>query len=278
MARGRMIATTVADDKRLNGLSLEAELVYLKTIPHLDRDGLILGEPLVLWGKVCRRRPELMSHMEAIIAEWVDSGLVISYVADDDTVLFFKGFAKNQTGIRYDREAESQYATPPGWHRNGNGLEPDEVPPPMPNRRTDNSGGTPDKLRSESGLTPPQIKVKQSKLNQTKPTTEPAVVVVVEPSVDKKSGAVFSCWMDNMPGTMTPIIQDDLNHLIDEYGCDEVIRAIGIANEANARNMRYVRGVLQKRASGKEPVGRQANAPPSKPSVITVPPSISNLS
>jgi hypothetical protein len=45
MARGRFLSESVATDARLNGLSVEAELVYLMTIPHLDRDGLIEGDP-----------------------------------------------------------------------------------------------------------------------------------------------------------------------------------------------------------------------------------------
>lgn len=73
MARGRMLATTIADDKRFNALPVDAALVYLMAIPQLDRDGLILGEPVLLWGQVCRRRNDLMPHMADIIAAWVSS-------------------------------------------------------------------------------------------------------------------------------------------------------------------------------------------------------------
>lgn len=132
MARGRMINETVATDKRLNSLSVEAELVYLKTIPHLDRDGLILGEPQLLWGQVCRRRPELRDAMEGIIEEWIEAGLVLQYEGDEDPILFFIGFSKNQQGLRYDRESASKFPEPPGWKRTDSGLAPEEIPPASP--------------------------------------------------------------------------------------------------------------------------------------------------
>ncbi len=78
MARGRMLNATIAKDKQLNELSIEAEYIYLKTIPHLDRDGLINGDPALLWSDVCPRRQELMPRMQAIIDEIVASGLVIA--------------------------------------------------------------------------------------------------------------------------------------------------------------------------------------------------------
>ena len=129
MARGRMLATTIADDKRFNTLPIDAALVYLMAIPQLDRDGLILGEPVLLWGQVCRRRTDLMQNMANIIEAWVTSGLVTAYKTDDgDTVLHFTGFQKNQT-IRYDREGASRFPCPPGFIRTEKGLEPDGLQP-----------------------------------------------------------------------------------------------------------------------------------------------------
>lgn len=122
MARGRMISVSVAIDRRLNALSLEAQLVFLMTIPHLDRDGLIAGDPPLLAGKVLPRRTELHAHVADLIQEWLDAkdengvGLVISYATADTQVLFFPGFAKNQT-FQYAREGASQFPPPPGYLR-----------------------------------------------------------------------------------------------------------------------------------------------------------------
>lgn len=139
MARGRMIASTVADNKRFNELPIDAALVYLMAIPQLDRDGLILGEPGALWGQVCRRRVDLMPRMEAIIAAWLASGLVAAYKNEDgDTILHFVGFQKNQAMTHYDREAASRFPCPPGYVRTSKGLAVEEV-------RIE-SGGTPDQI------------------------------------------------------------------------------------------------------------------------------------
>ncbi len=150
MARGRMIASTVADDKRFNELPVDAALVYLMAIPQLDRDGLILGEPGVLWGQVCRRRADLMPRMEAIIKAWIAAELVTAYKNEDgDTILYFTGFQKNQAMTHYDREAASRFPCPPGYARTAKGLVQDEVKrltkPGVDEVRTD-SGPTPDKV------------------------------------------------------------------------------------------------------------------------------------
>lgn len=132
MARGRFLSESIATDTKLNGLSVEAELVYLMTIPHLDRDGLIEGDPDVLWGKVCPKRRIFLDCMASFIHEWTQAGLVLAYDTDDGVVLWFKGFAKNQTGMRYDREGVSKFAPPPNSDaaqpvRSKSGVSPESV-------------------------------------------------------------------------------------------------------------------------------------------------------
>jgi len=124
MAKGRMVSQSVATDKRLNELSIEAEYLFLKTIPHLDRDGLITGEAFMLLAKVCPRRQDFIPRMADLIREWVDAELVMTYETDEGDALYFYGFTKNQTGLRYDREAPSMYAPPPGYERTDTGLVP----------------------------------------------------------------------------------------------------------------------------------------------------------
>jgi hypothetical protein len=163
MARGRMIAATVADDKRFNELPVDAALVYLMAIPQLDRDGLILGEPGPLWGMVCRRRNDLVARMEAIIAAWLASGLVTAYKNEDgDTVLHFVGFQKNQAMTHYDREAASRFPCPPGYARTPKGLVQDEVKQPVQDAI--------EQVRIDSGPQPDEIlpNVIQSKPMQSK--------------------------------------------------------------------------------------------------------------
>ena len=171
MARGRMLAVTIADDKRFNEIPTDAALVYLMAIPQLDRDGLILGEPTALWGQVCRRRPEFISRMPEIIEVWTRTGLVTAYSTDDgDTILHFIGFQKNQTMTHYDREAASRFPCPPGFTRGPKGLVPDSIrqekKEPVDEVRT-YSGPTPDEV-------PPNVKeYKGRECNAEAPPLDP---------------------------------------------------------------------------------------------------------
>lgn len=65
-------------------------------------------------------------------------------------------------------------------------------------------------------------------------------------------GAVFKAWAENMPGTMTPIISDKLNDLIDECGERSVIHGIVTGVEAGARNFKYIAACARNHANGKE--------------------------
>jgi DnaD/phage-associated family protein len=84
-------------------------------------------------------------------------------------------------------------------------------------------------------------------------------VVVVAPTPPAKpingteqSSTVYACWQDNMRGTLSSVIAEDIGDLIDTYGADSVIRAIGEAARSEARNIRYVTGILKNWAAGKQ--------------------------
>lgn len=149
MAAGRFISISVAEDVRLNNISVEAQMMYLMTVPHLDRDGIINGNPSVLRGRVCPLREDFITKMPAIINEWVQSGLVIKYTNGDDTALWFKGFAKNNPLTHYAREKASKFAPPPGYIRGAKGLESVKEcnTPDISGNPPDTSGKNP--LRSE---------------------------------------------------------------------------------------------------------------------------------
>lgn len=185
MARGRMLSQSIALDVEFNRMSMEAQFVFMRTIPHLDRDGLVLGNPVALWAKVAPLLPDLMPKTEGIISEWVKACLVVAYDSPYGAVLYFKGFNKNQPNMRYDRESESLFPPPPGYYRNGNGIEPlppdshrKPPQPPMPpsqpptevptqenlpaDELRQESGGTPAELRQESGLI--EVKLREDKV------------------------------------------------------------------------------------------------------------------
>lgn len=125
MARGRFVSATIATDKRLNELSLESEYLFLKTIPHIDRDGLVGGD--LLWATVCPRRTELINRVSQLTAEWEMLGLVIGYDTREGRVFWFPGFSKNQKGMLYEREAPSRYEAPPEEVRRMYGVSHDKL-------------------------------------------------------------------------------------------------------------------------------------------------------
>lgn len=244
MARGRMIANTVATDKRFNSLTPEAALVYLMAIPHLDRDGLILGDAMPLWGKVCPRRNEFMGHMADIISEWVAMGLVVAYECDEGTILHFTGFRQNQTGIHYDREAASQYPPPPDYIRTSKGLEKvdaEQVPT--------NSGVNPDEVPTNSESSPAESKVNQSKSKQsddddfaTSTATDDAIGLV---KLIQADGFVY---LDNSPTALA-------TQLIERFGwarCTDALNRLRVAHQKQISNGRrgitaplaYLRSIL----------------------------------
>ena len=166
MARGRFISESVAKDLRLNSLSVEAELVYLMTIPHLDRDGLIEGDTEVVYGTVCPKRRIFIDRIGEFIREWVQVGLVTMYDSDEGSVLWFRGFTKNQVGLRYDRETPSKFPPPPGHTFGPGGIivtsppktpEPEAplIPPETPPAQDETLNLSPvDSIRQESGTLP----------------------------------------------------------------------------------------------------------------------------
>jgi hypothetical protein len=122
MATGRFLSASIATDAQLARLSMLAEMMYLKVIPHLDRDGMITGEPMGLLGIVSPMRfSEVHASMPALIEEWVAVGLVVRFASPVGAVLFFKGFLKQQT-LKYSRERPSQFPCPPGYVRTVEGL------------------------------------------------------------------------------------------------------------------------------------------------------------
>lgn len=232
MSRGRFLSRSIATDKRLGALSLLSEFLFLKTIPHLDRDGLILAEFLGI--TVAPRRPEVASIDAELWREWVAVELVIAYETKEGTVLFFPGFTKNQQGMRYEREAPSRYEAPPDFIRTKTGLVPVAIPP--------DSGLTPEELRMNSGLTPPQGKVSKDKVRQE------------APPIDDDFADAYRFWCDKTTrasGSDAVSLQAVFDEWKDRIDQEEIRAAILIAAQSKgmAATPAYLAGILRKRQS-----------------------------
>jgi len=123
-----MLSVEISTDLEAQSLTLPAYALYLSTIPHLDRDGLIDAHPLKLAAIAAPMRYELRDGAASLINEWVEAGLVVRYdVSSRQSVLFFKGFRRHQQGMEYNREPASRFPPPPGWTRTQEGLIPDNA-------------------------------------------------------------------------------------------------------------------------------------------------------
>lgn len=175
MAEGRFLSRSIATDAQLAQLSETAELLYLKVIPHLDRDGMISGEPLALLGIISPLRfSQLQSKIACAIDEWVAVGLVTRFAtASGSSCLFFKGFLKQQK-LKYERERPSKYPAPPGYVRTETGLKLASAVPWV-----ENSGlltKNPDQLAylRESGAQQQQQQQQEQQQQQQQQATAPA--------------------------------------------------------------------------------------------------------
>jgi len=136
MARGRMLNKRISLNKIVNSLSDRSQLIYTWTIAHLDKNGVIHGDPALLKSLVVPRRPDIdTTQVEVCIKEWADVGLVIWYEHEDELWLWFPTFKKNQIGLREDREADTGnpvYGDNPDSFRMLSGVTPAMSPECIP--------------------------------------------------------------------------------------------------------------------------------------------------
>lgn len=273
MARGRMMSQSIAEDLAFNAMSIEAQFMYMRSIPHLDRDGLITGHPVLLKAKIAPLVDGLSKTMAQIITEWSEAGLVISYEDNKTPALFFTGFTKNQIGMRYEREPASLLPPPPGYVRMSSGLYPASTQP------------TPDPLPAEPSIPPSDIRQSSGNHPAISRQSTARAGAEVELEVEVKRTTTTTAPLENEPkpkvnsgssggsrdrrtdnnyarlcskfegegfGTLTPLLGEEIGALLDEFPVDWISDAMTVAVGANKRQTRYVRGILVKwRANGR---------------------------
>ena len=134
MAEGRFLSRSIAHSEQLANVPLEADYLFTRCIPHLDRDGRMPGHPDLVKAITCPLRPEITSGLIPDLVRSLSSvGLLRWYQVGDKQILEFPGFRSHQRGLKYEREAESRY--PPSDCESGvdlvrtnSGPAPDQVP------------------------------------------------------------------------------------------------------------------------------------------------------
>lgn len=138
MAEGRFISRSIATNGQLKRVSLEADYLFGRMIPHLDREGRIDGDPDVVKAMACPLRGELTPELiGTCLAELDAVGLIEWYEVDGRQVAQFPAFKAHQRGMKPERERAS--------------VLPDrDTQGAKPVRRTLNSGA-----RADASGTPP---------------------------------------------------------------------------------------------------------------------------
>jgi hypothetical protein len=133
MARGRMLLAVVGESKKLHRLSSDtARLFYTWLLPHLDVNGCHKADPMILKSKVFPLKEDITRiHIEKILQELKEQDLIIIF--GDGEYLCYPDFRDKQPNLQPHKEAT----------------------PTIP--------FTPELLQSCSGVTPPQIKIREEK-------------------------------------------------------------------------------------------------------------------
>lgn len=143
MAQGRFLSRTTATSRQLDAVSWRAELLFLRALPHLDRDGRMDGDPIVVKATVAPRNPKLpIGALAGLLQELHDAGLVVWYRVGEEQVVAFPKFLEHQQGLKYERERPSRFPPPPGTPPAG----------PTPAVRRSKSGNPPESVRTNGGL------------------------------------------------------------------------------------------------------------------------------
>ena len=123
MARGRFLDKRITQDMRFTRVSTNAYLVYLCITPHLDVQGKMGGEPLVVRNIACGLHPDVLTVNEIgqCLGELDREGIIIWYEVDGVKYLKDPLFLTYQIGLRAQRENES-YCPEPADPRNTNDI------------------------------------------------------------------------------------------------------------------------------------------------------------
>lgn len=156
MPDGRFLSKTIANDWELNSVSLEADYLFIRCVPHLDVEGRMPGHPSEVRGTAVPLRRGLSDlQVDVCLEELAKAGLVEWYEVNGRPCLQFPGFQRHQKGLRKEREADSRIPSPKV-----------QAAQRITTVLRTNSGPTPE----DSGSTPAEVEVKVEVKGEVKAT------------------------------------------------------------------------------------------------------------
>ncbi len=219
MPRGRFVSKKIALDPKLNQLDDTTFLFFLMLIPHIDAEGRMWGDAVIVKGACCPYRDwtveqveNMLNSLEAI--KRADGlGVIERYKRDNHHCLWMAGFEGEQKGLQKDHEAEGKY----GYS---------DVPPPPQTLVS----------RRDKAVPPPQPKRQSTKTKQ--PIDKSTIV-------DEKLACMVQYYEQNL-GMVTPNIFENLKLLCDEHDETEYQRAVDQAKGRKVRSpIRYIEKCLE---------------------------------
>lgn len=241
MANGRFVSRSISTNEQLGAVSIEADFLFGRCIPHLDRDGRITGNPALLAATVAPLRAELTPHCVAGLLEELASAvdadgvpLVLWYEVAGQRVLAFPGFSRQQQGMKYDREAASRFPAPNdprARHLAGPGLTSAATPTTPPGTAAPGSGSTPEEVRTRSGLSGSGIEVEvqaeAKRAHEAGPGRTSAATAA--PSLShsqthsRSLAELRTTWLEHFYGSATEArrieVEGQLDALLSSAGC-----------------------------------------------------------
>jgi len=110
-----MVSRKIAIDPKVNDLDDTTFLCFLMMIPHLDAEGRLHGDPVILKGICFPKRDWTTDQIDSMLntlqaAKREDGlGLIERYTAKGIHCLWMAGFESEQIGLRKDHEARGKY-------------------------------------------------------------------------------------------------------------------------------------------------------------------------
>lgn len=158
MPNGRFVSRTIALSTQLAGVSLEADYLFGRCIPHLDVDGRLTGEPALVKASVVPLRTEMTPDKiasclaELTAARGIDNTpLVYWYQTRGHKCLEFPAFRAHQRGMHPEREAKSKLPA---------SSDPDALPVV--------ACTGPDLIRTNSGPARDEVRLREVKVSEVK--------------------------------------------------------------------------------------------------------------
>lgn len=168
MAEGRFLSRNIAFSEQLGQVSMEADYLFMRMLPHLDREGRLSGSATSIRARVCPLRSDLSdASVAAALAELDQAKLIVWYEVDGLQCVEYPQFEKHQVGLRKDRETPSKVpaSSALGAARiRTSQATPQPVPSPSGNTPAE-SGNTPSSSGHSKGS---EVKGRESKSREGK--------------------------------------------------------------------------------------------------------------